>query len=464
MRSFLSRLFILFAVIGLIAVPVLLSADAELRRGEAALAAGRSRDAAADFEHAARILFWRVDLWERAGRAAFAGGDFEQAIRLLESSPTLSVDGWKELGEAYYQLDRFEESANAYQRGLKIHGPSAPLYRGLALAFNAQKDLESEASALQNYVALMDTEAAAYYRLGMLLSIFDPDHALTELKAASKLNADYDPAVETMRSTLNLASLEKDDAHRLVVIGRGLGLVQEWPLAREAFQRAAAADAKYAEAWAWLGEAKQHLGQGGLDELKRAETLDPFSANIRALFGLYWKRAEEPMQALAEFQWAVIIDPQNPAFQAALGDAYVQTSNLPPALAAYQRATELAPKDATYWRLLAGFCAQYTYQVAEVGVPAAQKVLMLIPEEAASYDLLGWMYLMANVPDLAEGNFLRALSLDPYFAPAHLHLGELYLQLGKMDSAREHLVQAQTLDPQGEDGALAAHLLSQYFP
>jgi tetratricopeptide (TPR) repeat protein len=464
MRPLLYRTLILLAVIGLIAAPVLLSVNADIRRADYTLAAGRPLEAAADLEHAAHLLFWRTDLMERAGRAAFTGGDLLESVRLLEQANHLSVDGWSDLGAAYYQLGQFKESARALQRGLDIHGANASLYRGLALARNAQGDFEGEAAAMQQYIALDDTEAAARYRLGLLLSVFDSDNALPELMASAKLDEAYDQAVQSMRSALNLASLESDEASRLVVIGRGLGLVREWALAREAFQRAVRADEKNAEAWAWLGEANQHLGQDGSGELRRAEALDPFSANVRALSGLYWKRMNDPQKALVQFQWAAAIEPKNPAFLAALGDAYAFAGDLPPALAAYQRATELAPADATYWRTLALFSGQYSFQVEQVGIPAAQQVLELRPDEATSFDLLGWTYLAANVTGLAEENLLAALRLNPDYAPAHLHLGMMYLQMNKLEAARTHLLRAQALDAEGAEGQAATQLLVLYFP
>ncbi len=465
MRTLPSRPLILLAILGLIAAPVLLSANADIRRADSALAKARPLDAAAELEHASTLLFWRADLRERAGRAAFAGGDLPSTLRLLSHADSLSVDGWSDLGAAYYQLERFDESARALQRGLDTYGgANASLYRGLALARNAQGDLESEAEALRNYVALDDTDAAVRHRLGLLLSIFDPDNALAELMASAKLDEAYDPAAQTMRSALNLSSIQTNESNRLLVIGRGLGLVSEWQLAREAFQRATAADEGNAEAWAWLGEAKQHLGQEGGEELARAVALDPFSANVRALSGLYWKRQDEPQKALAQFQWAAAIQPQNPAFHAALGDAYVFAGDLPPALAAFIHAAELAPTDVAYWRMLALFSAQYSYQVDQVGIPAAQRALALAPKEAASFDLLGWTYMSANMYVLAELKLLAALRLDPDYTPAHLHLGMTYLQMNRMEEAREHLLQAQALAPDAAEGQQAAALLELYFP
>jgi tetratricopeptide (TPR) repeat protein len=464
MRQLLYRIIILLAVVGLIVAPVFFSANADIRRADSALAAGRPLDAAVDLEHAAYLLFWRGDLLERAGRAAFAGADMTSAARILRQANHLSVDGWSDLGAAYYQLERFEESARVLRRGLDVHGANASLYRGLALALNAQGDFEGEMAAMQQFVALDGTDAAAHHRLGLLLSIFDSENALPELLASSKLDDAYDPATQTMRSALNLSSLEADESGRLVVIGRGLGLVREWALAREAFGRAVRADERNAEAWAWLGEAKQHLGQDGGEDIRRAEVLDPFSSSVRALSGLYWKRQEQPQKALAQFQWAAAIEPKNPAFMASLGDAYVFAGDLPPALTAYQRATELAPSDVSYWRMLAIFCTQYSFQVTEVGIPAAQQVLALQPDDAVSYDLLGWTYLAANIPGLAEGNLLASLRVDPDYAPAHLHLGMTYIQMDKLEAAREHLLLAQTLDPDGAEGQAATQLLALYFP
>jgi tetratricopeptide (TPR) repeat protein len=114
--------------------------------------------------------------------------------------------------------------------------------------------------------------------------------------------------------------------------------------------------------------------------------------------------------------------------------------------------------------MLALFTAQYSFQVVEVGIPAAQQVLALNPDEASSYDLLGWLYLAANKPGLAEDTLLTALRLDPEYAPAHLHLGMTYLEMNQLDDAQSHLLQAKSLDPEGAQGQQAAQLLELYFP
>ena len=114
-----------------------------------------------------------------------------------------------------------------------------------------------------------------HYRLRLLLALSDPDKALSELTGASQLDPQLDPAVQTLRTALNLASLNGSPSERYIIIGRGLGLVDEWPLAYAAFEEALKADAKNAEGWAWLGEANQQLGspEGGSEELDQALSL-----------------------------------------------------------------------------------------------------------------------------------------------------------------------------------------------
>lgn len=464
MRPLLARTLILLALCGLILLPALGSALADIRRADSNAANGDFADAAQEYEHAARLLFWRADLWERAGRSAFTAKNYNEAIRLLKRSPSLSPDGWADWGESHLRLDQTEETIRVLEQGLEEAGANARAYRLLALAYYAQGDLARESAALENYLALQADDAPAHYRLGLLSALQDRERALAELSLAVEQEEDYAPAQQTMQTTLNLASLEKDESKRLVVIGRGLGLVQEWELASEAFQRAVEADGENAEAWAWLGEARQHLGQGGGEEVERAVALNPFSANVRALSGLYWKRNEQPRRALAEFQWAVTLEPENPFWLAALGEAYAQSSDLPSALDAYQRAASLAPTDASFWRLLAVFCAQYTFQTAEVGVAAAHQVALLAPEDAASYDLLGWLYLASGLQAEAETALQRALALDANLAAARLHLGMLYLQRGDYPAARAQLLLARDLDPGSAEGRLAEEMLEQYFP
>jgi tetratricopeptide (TPR) repeat protein len=466
MRRFPRAILLLILPAALLAaLPAVLQANRELAEARR-LAEIAPLDSAVHYEAAARWMFWRRDLWEQAGRSAFRGGDNSAAVRLLETAldrNSLSAPGWDELGQAHWARGDHARALATWQQAAQVYPASPDLYDHLAMADHEIGNYALEEAALTQRLKL-EEDASARYRLGLLLASSDPDRALGELLAASVQDAQFDPAVQTMRTTINLASLEPSEAGRMLTIGRGLGLVSEWPLAARSFAQAVQADPRNAEAWAWLGEARQHLAQGGFDELEKALALDRNSTIVRALRGLYFTRLGDHTAALTEYLQAAQIEPDNPAWQASAGESYARTGDLIAALAAYRRAAELAPQEATYWRLLAGFCVHNDVQVLEVGLPAAKKSAELAPDDVQSLDVLGLAYTSAGLLFNAEETLKKAIELAPWYAPAHLHLAETYLRKGDSNAALSELNLARDLDPDGPTGQLAVQMLQQYFP
>src|SRR5688572_23014499 len=237
---------------------------------------------ASDFySQAAKKFFWQNGLWEKAGLASAQAGEYQKAISLLEKSSGLSEEGWAWLGTSYFQLGDVDKAISTFKSGLQKY-PSATLYRLLASVHRSQKDWDAEQAALENQLALDSGDAYAYYRLGLLLTLSSPEQAIDELTRASTLNLEVDSAAQTLISALNISATQSDDSEKNVTVGRALGLVQEWDLAFVAFEEAIQLNSQNAEAWAWLGEAKQQLGQDGSVELNQAVDLNRTSSNVRA--------------------------------------------------------------------------------------------------------------------------------------------------------------------------------------
>jgi Flp pilus assembly protein TadD len=153
------------------------------------------------------------------------------------------------------------------------------------------------------------------------------------------------------------------------------------------------------------------------------------------------------------------MEPDNPTWLVSMGESHAKLGDLIDALGAYQQATTLAPEDAGYWRLLAIFCAQNNVNVRDVGVPAAQKAVILAGEDPASLDVLGWLLTLDARYEEAKRMLNRALELDPKNGSVHLHFGMLYMQANDRVSAHDHLVQARDLGNEE-----AEMILNQYFP
>ena len=443
--------------------PIILTGYFAGKRAEAQFAAQNYASAAASYKQAAQLLLWRSDLWEKAGIAAATHGSVNEAIEFFKQAPTLSAEGRMWLGYSYYKIGEFSSAIHALEESLQLE-PSSSAYNLLALIYRQQKNWAAERATLENQLLLDVGDVYARYRLGLLLTVLAPEQALTNLMLASSLNPEFDPAVQTLRAALNLSATQPDASQQMVTIGRALGLVQEWDLAFAAFENAITLNAENAEAWAWLGEAEQHIGQDGRVELDQAVTLDHTSVVVRALRGLYWNRQKKYPQMLAEYLLAARYEPANPAWQAEIGNAYTLHGDLAAALTAYQHATELAPNESTYWRLLAVFCAENGVQVEDVGLPAAQKAVALAPQDPSALDTLGWSYLSTGRFANAEQTLQNVIERYPKYFPANIHLAMTYLAQGNRAAAFNELAYVRDADKGGASGVFAGQLLAKYFP
>jgi len=460
MRNMLRTLLTLVVLASAVIAPVIFSGYSELDK---AGSAPSHLEAAQYYQLAARRLPWRADLYELAGHEYYYAKEYalaESAYQLAFQRHALSAEGWVALGDVHYLTGDTERAADIWEQGLKQANPSEDLYSRLALIYKEKKNYAKAAQYFQRYVSNHLDDAPAHYQLGLLLTLSDPKTAISELIAASQLDPELDPAVQTLRTALNLASLSDMPSAQFVIIGRGLGLVNEWELAQAAFEQAIKNDGNNAEAWAWLGEANQQAGGGeALIHLERALSLNPNSAVVRGLRGLYFQRVGNNREALAEFQSAAALEPDDPTLYVAVGEAYAKTGDLIRALEAYQYAASLAPNDAGYWRLLAQFCAQNNINVKDVGIPAAQRAVVINADDTGLQDLLGWLLLLDMRYPEAERHLMRALELDPQNASAHFHLAMLYLQMEDRALAYDHLIRARDLG-----NVEAQAVLNQYFP
>jgi tetratricopeptide (TPR) repeat protein len=458
----------IITLLALFFVFIFITGYSALHDAETALQSQDYQAAVKAYARAARILFWRDDLWEKAAFAASKQQDFSTAIYYFERAE-LSQQGRLALSYSYYQVGDLESARKSFETGAALY-QTPEFYEGLAFVYRSQKKWDEERGALENQIQLDAENARAHYRLGVLLTVLDAQFALPELMRAASLDPQFDPAAQTLRAALNLSAAQPGASQQMVTLGRALGLVEEWELAIIVFEKSLKLDSKNSEAWAWLGEAKQHgsalsalKGGNGRAELDRALELSRTSPIVRALRGVYWNRQKKYPQALAEYLLAAEYDPQNPAWQASIGDVYFKLGDLVSALAAYQRATELAPDESEYWRLLAVFCAENGVDVESVGLPAAQKAAQIAPDDPLALDALGWSYFSSSRYANAEKTLLDVTVRFPQYYPAHIHLALTYLAQRNNAAAFKELTYVRDADPAGEDGLFAARLLEKYF-
>lgn len=464
----LAQLLIMFGLIALLGV----SSDwnvfnRELNKAHRAVELNDSRAASQSFAQAAELSPQRVDLWEEAGIYAQLAGENELAksyFDRIENESGLSTRALIALGDiAAHEGDM--QSAIQYWESSLIAEDSYDLRYRLAEAYYQSGDLENAVLHQTSLVEFNPTDSSANLHLGLMLAALDPEASLAYLSHAIDLNPDLAPRINPLIRSIRSSQRSDDPSYPFVSAGQLLASIEEWSLAKVALSEAAELNPEYAEAWAYLGEARQQVGEDGFADLEKALLIDPDSVAANALMGLYWQRQERYDLALVYLHAAARLDALNPAWQAEIGNTLGLMGNLSSAESHYLRAVDLAQKDPTYWQILANFYIKYESNLRDKGLAAARQAVILDPENPASLDALAQIYLLLENPHIARRFLERALAADGSYPPAHLHMGLVHMMNDDPLMAFQKFSLAKELSPPGSPTAdLAERLLETHFP
>jgi len=418
---------------------------------------------------------------------------FASALLLLLLLPILALPQplHSECLELLNAASRSENSNNSSAKPIKLEAclswqtagwenePAQPLVEEVTPSQAnqplTQGDLEAAIAAWRQIIALSPQDAHAQYQLGLLLAAQVPQAALPHLAKAADLDAQYAKSVSNLRRAISGAQIADDLAYTLLSSGRALASIDEWRLAAEAFRNAILNDPGYAEAWAYLGEARQHLlvpedgnlapgGSDGLIEIETAIDLDPNSVAAQTFLALYWLRRQEYLPALEAIQRSIALAPDHPVLIAQLAEIQAASGDIQGAYQTYQQAAALAPYDPDYQRQILRFSLDYNFQVEQIALPIARQRLVEDPHSAIDLDLMS--QVLIHLGDLlnAERFITRALQIDPEFSPAYLHLGLIYLLKDEPQIARFYLEKARDLQPNTPTAVQAERLLESVAP
>lgn len=432
------------------------------------LAVGDDHGAALQIARVACLIPWRSDLWEYAGELLLQTGDAQKTIKVLslaERFGSLKPEASLLLGDALEQTGNLRAAIEVWS---SIHIGEKVSYEidlRLASAYQRMGNLEQASVHLLALQASQPADPLLNYRLGIILAAIDPEASLAYLSIAGESDPAYLEVTENFRREIHSARRSPDQSFLYLSSGRVLASLGEWVAANEAFQRAVNTNPTYAEAWAYLGEAAQHLNRDGHPQLELARKLDPSSIAANTFLAIYWQREGRYDLATLYLQVAEEVDPKNPVIQVELGRILALAGKLQKAEAHYQKAVQLASRDPQYWNELADFSIAYDYQVRTLGLNAARQALLLNPDDAASLDVMAQVLSILGDP-LSALRFLdRAIRIDAAYAPAHLHLGVIYLLRGESQKAYRQLSLAKELaKPESATAEHARRLLAQITP
>jgi len=196
-------------------------------------------------------------------------------------------------------------------------------------------------------------------------------------------------------------------------------------------------------------------GGGGGEEEPPAPTSVPptstpaatptLSAGEHVELGIEYHDQGELDKAIAEFEKAIELDPNDAEAHRNLGTAYGEQGKWEESAAAYEQAIEINP---TFGEAYGDVVGAYFYleRIPEA-IEAGEKAIELASDYATAYNNLGIVYGSQGQVDAAIALFEKSIQIDPNYANAHYNLGFAYENLEQLDAAIAAYQEAIKADP-----------------
>ena len=399
---------------------------------------------------------------------------FRQASRLDPESPL----PWLRMGEVLLLQQRFVPATVAFLEAER-RGGAAEAVLGLGESRAGPGDWASAVREWLRALALAPDDPRTYVALGrasIALAQFDraenylsqaiqlqpsPQDTATARALLGRLWVGEKPDLaeaafreagdDDMLAVLYAVNAEQSPARQALLLGIAFLQRYELALARHHFERAVALAPGDAEPLAYLAHTLDQQGEtiAARDLLERALELNGDSTLVHYVLGTHHRLVGNSEDAQAALWQALLDDPDNAALRAEMGGALADQGDYLAAEEWYLGAVSSASEEVDFHFMLVHFHLDHLYRVQDGGLPAAQALLALAPDDARAHDLLGWAYHLSGQHDEGLVALGEALNRDPDLASAHFHLGSLYATVGQHDLARHHLQRAIDLDTDG---------------
>lgn len=367
-------------------------------------------------------------------------------------------------GALLFKQGRYDEAVAKYIAVLKINPKDAESHYNLGTAYQAKKDFDAAIGEYRQAIAI-DPDKADYGK-ALAAALDAKAQPVIDAAVTKHKQKDYAGAIELYQQALTMrpanASLWYDLASAQYA-------KQDYLSARESYQRALAIDRKHQiDDLYFIATIDEHYGKGD-DSLKEYRQYLGEAAS-----GRYASLTKERIAALAknindtiriksESELAQIKEAEDAASQAV---KLQQSGSLDQALALYQKAISLQPKNADY---IYGLGTVYqAKQNADQAIDSYQKALQIDPNNKDYKNALAQATALKVDPIIDQGVtkqtandlngaialYNQALELAPRNARAHTNLGTAYQQLDDFQKARGFYQSAYELDPKSEVGDL----------
>lgn len=373
----------------------------------------------------------------------------------------LNKDPLLKIVEIQLKMEEYQKAKDMSMHILTIdqHSGLAKLYLGQAYiglenfadAKNIFDSITSDDQKVQYYQGIMAVYFGEYERARSLLNA-----------AATKENGNEDFARNALSFVNAMNEFDRYaaglDGHLRVLIARSFAQVNEPRLAKEVIWPVIKENRNYRDAWIILGYSYLKLRQfkDSIDALTEAKNQDPEKPETLFFLGLAYAGNDEPEKAIKELELALEngYEPKIHAEQK-LAELYFLVEDYENAAEKYE---EVITMDATQIDYFVRPIWLYIDKLDDPkkAIALSEKAQLHHPDNAMSYNLLGWAQVANNDYINGRRNLEKAISISENFEAPYLNMGWMYEKQNNLAKAKDFYKKAFETGNGSSIGELAA--------
>lgn len=383
--------------------------------------------------------------------------NYTSATKIDSSSPGLLL----KLGEAYLLNNQPTEAEEIFKKAEQIDSTSITIQLGLA---RARINLRDYMGAKEIVWKLdKNNNEVKYYTAIILILGEDTAGAKTlfqEIDGSEAIGTTLKTKVQKFLNAYETYSYysEGEVLHLQLLLGKAFTESGEYEAAIPILFRVIEEKNNYRDAWIVLGYAYLNSNKilDAIDSLTQARALDPEKPETLFFLGLAHFANNDIEKAIIYLEQAdkFGFEPKE-QIDLKLGDLYLLQGNYQASAIKYEKVLEKNSSNLgifvrTTWLNIDKL---HDYEKA---LSIASNALEVHPNDAMSYNLVGWSYTAKEDFQEAKKYLTRALEIQPNFDAANLNIGWLYEKQGAKTLAKEYYKKAYLLGNGNSIATLAA--------
>lgn len=398
------------------------------------------------------------------GDKFLANKNYPPAIKNYRYALTLNpknITPYVKLGDAYLKNNEPSKAYDVFIEGTKIAPNSPKTDIGIVQSYFNLKQFEKARDYLINLDPSQDE--VKYYNALVLILFKDSDKAKTVFtEITSSKETTNKTAKENAQKFLDKYKTystfkEGDPLFLQTLLAKAMTEVEQYNAAIPLLYDVINQKPNYRDAWIILGYSYLKTGKTGdaIDAFSSAETKFPDQPETLFFLGLSYFANNDLEHAVYYLEKAEEkgYEPKD-TLNMKLGDLYMQQKKYEEAAQKYDEVLTVNTSNIDI------FARAIWLAIEKLNNPAhalelAQKAVTVFPNNAMSYNLLGWAYIAINDLAKAGENLKKALDLDPELDAAYLNIGILYEKQGYGEKAKEFYLKALSLGRDSSIGDLA---------